>query len=92
MRNNSSYSIIITLILGLLGVKTAQAAYIDPNTGGMLFQLLAVLFGLISGCILIFSSSIKRIYFRITRYYRDRKFSNEPDDQSKTPADPDPQS
>ena len=33
--------------------------YIDPNTGGMLFQVLAVLFGVFSGVVLLFSSKIK---------------------------------
>lgn len=33
--------------------------YIDPNTGGILFQTLAVLFGVFSGVILLFSSKIK---------------------------------
>jgi hypothetical protein len=33
--------------------------YIDPNTGGMLFQILAALFALISGAILFFSGKIR---------------------------------
>ncbi len=33
--------------------------YIDPNTGGILFQTLAVLFGVFSGIVLLFSSKIK---------------------------------
>ncbi len=37
--------------------------YIDPNTGGMLFQILAVLFGLFSGMILIFSSKISHVFW-----------------------------
>jgi hypothetical protein len=46
--------------------------YIDPNTGGMLFQVLAVLFGLISGIILFFSSKIKMTYRRFLRSLRER--------------------
>ena len=33
--------------------------YIDPNTGGMLFQVLAVVFAMFSGVFLIFSSKIR---------------------------------
>jgi hypothetical protein len=33
--------------------------YIDPGSGGMLFQILAVAFGVISGAVLMFSSRIK---------------------------------
>jgi hypothetical protein len=47
--------------------------YIDPNTGGMLFQILLVLFGAISGTILIFSSKIKMQISRIRRSIRERK-------------------
>jgi hypothetical protein len=43
------------------------SAYIDPNTGGMLFQILAVLFGVISGALLLFSGKIKGYYYRIRR-------------------------
>lgn len=33
--------------------------YIDPNTGGMLFQILAVVFAVFSGVFLVFSSKIR---------------------------------
>lgn len=46
--------------------------YIDPNTGGMLFQVLAVLFGLFSGFILFFSGRIKMAFARLKRFFRDR--------------------
>jgi len=46
--------------------------YIDPNTGGMLFQVLAVLFGVISGTILIFSSRIKMGLSKLRRSIRER--------------------
>jgi hypothetical protein len=36
--------------------------YIDPNTGGMLFQILAVLFGTISGAVLFFSGRIRQMF------------------------------
>jgi hypothetical protein len=46
------------------------AAYIDPNTGGMLFQILAVLFGVITGALLLFSGKIKGLYYRLKRRIR----------------------
>ena len=51
--------------------------YIDPSTGGMLFQVLAVLFGLISGIVLIFSSKIKMTYRRLLRKFREGKDKGE---------------
>jgi hypothetical protein len=50
--------------------------YIDPNTGGMLFQVLAVLFALGSGIILIFSGRIRMMWARLMR--RRRGQSDEP--------------
>ena len=44
--------------------------YIDPNTGGMLFQALAVLFGVFSGVILLFSSKIKMGIAKLRRKMR----------------------
>jgi len=46
--------------------------YIDPNTGGMLFQILAVLFGVFSGLVLFFSSRIKMIFARFRRANREK--------------------
>lgn len=41
--------------------------YVDPNTGGMLFQLLAASFVLISGFILVFSGKIRMFFARLRR-------------------------
>ncbi|MBC8508730.1 MAG: hypothetical protein H8D34_28065 [Chloroflexi bacterium] len=46
--------------------------YIDPSTGGMLFQILAVLFAALSGVILFFSGKIKLAYRRMLRRLRER--------------------
>ena len=54
--------------------------YIDPNTGGMLFQVLAVLFGVISGTVLIFSSRIKMGFSKLRRSIRERSGQNQTDD------------
>ncbi|HNT73733.1 MAG TPA: hypothetical protein PKH77_01800 [Anaerolineae bacterium] len=45
-------------------------AYIDPNTGGMLFQVLAAGFALLSGGVLIFSRQIRTGFARLKRYVR----------------------
>jgi len=55
----------------MLSLSLVIAAYIDPNTGGMLFQILAVLFGVISGALLLFSGKIKGFYYQIRRRIRD---------------------
>lgn len=52
--------------------------YIDPNTGGMLFQVLAVLFGVFSGMVLIFSSKIRMFFNRMNRMRR-----TEPEEQAE---------
>ena len=44
--------------------------YIDPNSGGMLFQALLVVFGVISGSVLIFSSRIKMGFAKVMRKFR----------------------
>ena len=44
--------------------------YIDPNTGGMLFQVLAALFAVASGILLIFSGQIRQFIARMRRKMR----------------------
>lgn len=46
--------------------------YIDPNSGGMLFQVLAIAFGVISGTVLIFASRIKAGFARLRRMLREK--------------------
>ena len=46
--------------------------YIDPNTGGMLFQILVVLFGVISAVILVFSGRIRIAFAKLRRRMRER--------------------
>ncbi len=58
---------ILAAIMSAVSFHTGFAAYIDPNTGGMLFQLLAVLFGVFSGLVLLFSSRLKQAFFRVRR-------------------------
>lgn len=41
--------------------------YIDPSTGGLLFQVLAIAFTAISGIVLLFSNRIKMFFKRLRR-------------------------
>jgi hypothetical protein len=54
--------------------------YIDPNSGGMLFQILLVAFGMISGTVLIFSSKIKMGISKIRRSIREKRDQIDPSD------------
>lgn len=49
-----------------------NTAYIDPNTGGMLFQILAASFALFSGLILLFARQIRAGFARVKRWVRER--------------------
>jgi hypothetical protein len=55
-------------------------AYIDPNTGGMLFQALAAGLAALSGLVLIFSRQIRTGLARLNRYLRERKEPAEPEE------------
>ena len=45
--------------------------YNDPNTGGQIFQLLAVIFAALSGIVLVFSSKIRMFWSRLKRRFRE---------------------
>jgi hypothetical protein len=44
--------------------------YIDPNTGGVLFQALAGLLAVISTVLLVFSKNIRQFFSRMRRSTR----------------------
>lgn len=58
------------LMAGVGSVFAAPLAYIDPNTGGMIFQILAVVFTMLSGVIFFFQSRIKMGFNRMMRRFR----------------------
>ena len=63
------------LFAGFFGIGTAFAApeaYIDPNTGGLIFQALLVVFTAVSGIVFFFSSRIKMGFNRMLRAFRER--------------------
>ncbi len=64
--------------------------YIDPNTGGMLFQILAVLFGVFSAAVLFFSGRIRIAFAKLRRQLRERARPGSEktisDDETQPPA------
>lgn len=59
--------------------------YIDPSSGGMLFQILAVAFGVISGTVLMFSGRIKMGIAKLRRSMRKKDENDETaEDQSES--------
>jgi hypothetical protein len=62
---------LLTLVL-LVSVVSAPPvlAYIDPATGGALFQVLAAAFALLSGVALMFSRQIRVAFARALRFVR----------------------
>ena len=62
-------SVALALVISLVSPQPALA-YIDPTTGGMLFQVLATAFALFSGLALIFSRQIRMAFARARRFLR----------------------
>ena len=52
--------------------------YIDPNTGGILFQALAGLFAVISGVLFVFSRQIRERIARLRRRGRKDEEDGQP--------------
>jgi hypothetical protein len=64
--------------------------YIDPNTGGMLFQILAVIFAALSGIILFFSGKIRMFFAKLRRRAREADEDQEaPIEKTDTNHSPD---
>ncbi len=60
--------------------------YIDPNTGGAIFQALAVFFTVISGFVLLFSGKIRMWWARLRR---SRAEKSQPSGEAQNPGRPD---
>jgi hypothetical protein len=84
MNHKKSKSIRFSSTLRYKKLYSPFSAYIDPNTGGMLFQLLAILFGLFSGLFLFFSSQIKKAFYRGMRTLRGKNSEEETETGAKT--------
>jgi hypothetical protein len=63
-------AILLALSIGLLSARPARAGYIDPNVGGVLFQVLVAAFAVLSGLILLFSRHIRAAFARTKRFLR----------------------
>jgi hypothetical protein len=57
----------------------APHLYIDPNTGGMLFQLLAVFLALFSGILFFFSRQIRSAFASFRRKIRREQPEDKPE-------------
>lgn len=79
-------AILLALIVSAVGVQPAQA-YIDPSTGGQLFQLLAVIFAFFSAMLLFLSSYIRMGFARFKRFTRSL-FARNSQEQSMDKAVP----
>ena len=55
---------------------TPAYAYLDPNTGGMLFQFLAVIFSFLSAVIFFFSRHIRLLFAQVRRRVRELRVNN----------------
>lgn len=65
-------AVYLSLCIALLSVQAAEAGYVDPNTGGLLFQLLASAFAILSGLFLLFARRIRMAAARMMRWLRER--------------------
>ena len=79
------------ILIGLLALAMltpfAEAGYVDPNTGGLLFQLLAASLAVISGFILIFARRIRMALARAARFLRERYGNDQGGPVSTPPAE-----
>ena len=83
MKRIVTKSIVLTLVIGAVNAPPASAAYVDPSTGGMLFQLLAVLFASLTAILLFFSAQIRMAFARVKRLAR-RVFNRQVVEASQT--------
>jgi hypothetical protein len=61
--------------------------YIDPNTGGIIFQVLATAFAVFSGAALLFSRQIRIAFARFARFLRDLRGRDEQPSQVEVQSD-----
>jgi hypothetical protein len=64
--------------------------YIDPNTGGAIFQALAVFFTVISGVVLLFSGRIRMWWARLRRSRSEKSQDSGEVENLSRPDDPTP--
>jgi hypothetical protein len=84
MPSNSKRFLTLSLLITLL-TPVPALAYIDPNTGGMLFQMLAPLLAAVTGAWLFARDKIKAVFYRLRRMIFPARASEAP---SSTTIDP----
>jgi hypothetical protein len=63
-------ALVLVAVWNIVDVARVPLAYIDPNTGGMIFQVLAIAFTFMSGILLFFSARIRMAFARFARRMR----------------------
>ena len=58
-------------------------AYIDPNTGGMIVQVVATSVAVLSGVALVFARRIRMVFARLMRSLRGRSGQDESQEQEE---------
>lgn len=66
------------LLQPFIHIVSRPLAYIDPSSGGLLFQILAAVFVALSGLVLFFSSQIKMGFARLLRWLRREPKDHDP--------------
>jgi hypothetical protein len=89
MKRNVLKAMLLATILTVVGAQPALA-YIDPNTGGMLFQMLAVLFASLSAILLFFSRQIRTFVARVLRTLRGKPAAVAEEEEAQAAATPPP--
>ena len=85
MRKITTAGAMVLTLIGFVGVGAvfaAPEAYIDPNTGGLIFQALLVVFTALSGLLFFFSSRIKMGFNRLMRSIRERRGQTVPEQEA----------
>ena len=72
-------ALLLAVLIASVTVRPAFA-YIDPNVGGQLFQILAAGFAFFSGIALLFSRQIRAGIAKARRYIREHVGGEDEDD------------
>ncbi len=71
----------------LTNTELQTPCYIDPNTGGMIFQLLAVFLAVFSGVLFFFSRQIRTGFARLRRMIQGDKSADKAENAPEKPED-----
>ena len=63
-------ALVLAAVSNIVDIARVSLAYIDPNTGGMIFQVLAIVFTFMSGILLFFSARVRMVFARFARRIR----------------------